>query len=346
MEKISVIIPCYNTEKYLDECISSIRSQTYNNLEIIIVNDGSTDHSLEIMKKHQQHDSRIRIINQENQGLLHARRNGVAHSFGKYIIFVDADDYIFSDEIEHAFSVMKKYHADIVKFRFQFVPEKRDSKLYFQTRDDVVFDLKNKKSFYNSFIATDDLNHIWSQIFKKDLYNIHSEIFHSRTNFGEDVLQNMMLYQNASKIVTTSFIGYAYRFNPNSITKKKSLSQSLSNLNDLRKMILFMNSFVRENELQAFQSQYAKKCFYKIIDEIQNLMFYIDMTATEFESIVTNYFQDKCFSELSDMLGTFHYRRSKDICLKCIVNHKYSKIYAIRWLIYLEKKIKKVSGKK
>ena len=346
MEKISVIVPCYNTEKYLEECILSIINQTYSNLEIIIVNDGSTDHSFEIMKKYQNKDHRIQIISQENQGLLHARKSGVIAASSKYIVFVDADDYIFPDEIQNAFSVLKKYNADIVKFRFQFVPEKRDSKFYFNKENDSIFDTKNKKDFYYEFINTNNLNNIWSQLFKKDLYDVNSNIFSSRTNLGEDVIQNVMLYQNASKIVTTSFIGYAYRFNPNSITKKRSVSQSFSNLNDLKKNIQYLDEFIRVNKLQSSQHEFAKKMFYKVIEEIQNLMLYTDISKTEFVHSIKSYFNDQCFSELINWLDVFNCKRSKDIYLKYIIEKKYDKIYSRRWITYLEKIIKKVSGKK
>lgn len=103
---VSVIVPIYNTQNYLSRCIESILSQTYNNMEIILVNDGSTDNSLSVCKGYAAKDSRIQIVSQSNQGALAARRNGVHISRGDYIMFVDSDDWIEADLLEAMMLVM------------------------------------------------------------------------------------------------------------------------------------------------------------------------------------------------------------------------------------------------
>ena len=97
---ISVIVPVYNVEKYLEECLDSIQDQTYSDIEVILVNDGSTDSSKEICKKYCKQDSRFLLINQENQGLSAARNKGVEISTGEYIVFVDSDDIIKTNYLE------------------------------------------------------------------------------------------------------------------------------------------------------------------------------------------------------------------------------------------------------
>ena len=97
---VSILIPVYNVENYLDKCLDSVISQTMNNIEIICVNDGSTDHSGEILEKYQKKDKRIIVVNKENGGLPSARNAGLEIARGKYIGFVDADDYINSDMYE------------------------------------------------------------------------------------------------------------------------------------------------------------------------------------------------------------------------------------------------------
>lgn len=346
MEKVSVVIPCYNTEKYLEECLLSVINQTYTNLEIIIVNDGSTDHSVEIMENFQKKDKRVCIVHQENQGLLHARKSGVGAATGKYVVFVDADDYIFSDEIENAVYVLEKYNADLVKFRFQFIPEKRNVGLYFNTSCDMIFTKENKKDFYREFLIGDHLNNVWSQIFKRSLYDDSADIFQRRTNLGEDVLQNCMLFQNASTIVTTSFIGYAYRFNPESITKKKSITQSFHNLEDLKNNIRFLNEFLEKNELYDVQNSYAKRMLYKLIEEVQNLLLYTDIDRDTFIKELAVFFENDEVNDLVQKIDNVHIKRSKDVYLKFILKRDYGKIYSKRWIVHLEKIIKKVSGKK
>ncbi|MBR6126509.1 glycosyltransferase [bacterium] len=113
MEKISVVIPVYNSEKYLRECLDSVLSQTYNNLEIICVNDGSTDNSLDILKEYAEKDGRIAIIDKENQGAATARNAGLKKATGEYVIFFDSDDYMSNNTLEELYKSSKENDADV-----------------------------------------------------------------------------------------------------------------------------------------------------------------------------------------------------------------------------------------
>lgn len=122
-ELISIIVPIYNTEKYLDQCIASILQQTYDNLEIILVNDGSTDGSGKIAEKYRALDSRIILINQEQGGAANARNNGLKISKGKFIIFVDSDDYIRPDMVQYLLDHILAGHAQIAVCGYSKVDE-------------------------------------------------------------------------------------------------------------------------------------------------------------------------------------------------------------------------------
>ena len=111
---ISVIVPFYNVEEYLEECLESIRNQTYTNIEVILVNDGSTDGSKEICERFCEQDIRFKLVTQENQGASVARNRGVKESIGEYIMFVDSDDVIKDNIVEVLFSYMKS-DVDIVE---------------------------------------------------------------------------------------------------------------------------------------------------------------------------------------------------------------------------------------
>ena len=106
--KVSIVVPVYNVEKYLDRCIKSILNQKYQDMEIILINDGSTDNSLAICEKYREQDSRIIIINKANQGLSAARNDGVAAASGEYIMFIDSDDYIDDSLVSEAEKLCKK----------------------------------------------------------------------------------------------------------------------------------------------------------------------------------------------------------------------------------------------
>lgn len=117
--KISVIVAVYNTEKYLEQCLSSICNQTFSDIEIIIVNDGSTDNSLAICEKYAQGDDRVVLYSQSNKGLLGARLSGIRLAKGKYCQFVDSDDYLAEDACEQLFGLMEKSEADLLHFQSQ-----------------------------------------------------------------------------------------------------------------------------------------------------------------------------------------------------------------------------------
>ena len=116
--KISVLIPVYNVEKYLSDCLNSVINQTMQDIEIICVNDGSTDHSLEILEEYASKDPRIKIISQENKGLLLARKVGVHHAIGEYSLFLDADDWFELNACEKLYDVVKKYDVEILHYQY------------------------------------------------------------------------------------------------------------------------------------------------------------------------------------------------------------------------------------
>ena len=124
---LSVIIPVYNVEPYLEQCLDSVVNQTYKNLEIICINDGSTDNSLKILEKFQQKDNRIKIINQENKGVSAARNAGLDIATGEYITFVDSDDYLELNAYERTMNVLlNNKHVDVAEFRIRAFAENND----------------------------------------------------------------------------------------------------------------------------------------------------------------------------------------------------------------------------
>ena len=118
---ISVIVPVYNVELYLQQCIDSILNQTYSNLEIILIDDGSTDNSSIICDINLEKDHRIKVIHKQNGGLSNARNVGVKNAQGKFVAFIDSDDYISEDYIEVLYRLICKYNADISVCRFRYV---------------------------------------------------------------------------------------------------------------------------------------------------------------------------------------------------------------------------------
>ena len=223
---ISIIVPVYNVEKYLKCCIQSILNQTYKNIEIILVDDGSTDNSGIICDEYQKKHKNIKVIHKKNEGLGMARNSGMEIMSGDYVTFIDSDDYIDKDLIEKLYINISKGNYDISKSGFKRVND--DGKVY------------QNRQYQNEIFQKEDVKNILlprmigSLPDKKDsiemcvcasLYNTkyikeHNIKFPSeRVLISEDLIFNIEYMQFAKAACTIDYVGYNYRFNPNSLTK-------------------------------------------------------------------------------------------------------------------------------
>lgn len=161
--KLTIVVPVYNTEKFLEKCLDSIINQTFKNIEIICVNDGSTDGSLDILKKYQAVDDRFKIINKKNGGLSSARNVGIEHASGEYITFVDSDDFIQSNAYQDTLLYFDNPKVDLVYFSTRLVIEDNISR----TQDQQYFEHKYAGfvELSNEVIATMDVC-AWNKIYK------------------------------------------------------------------------------------------------------------------------------------------------------------------------------------
>ena len=215
MEKlISIVIPVFNVEAYLRKCLESVINQTYKNLEIIIVNDGSTDDSHQICKEYADKDSRIILISQDNQGLSGARNTGLKHVTGDYIFFIDSDDWIRADALEQAMSLAIEYNADCVACgsskQFDEV-EKTESKITIRKYSGIEFAyLMTKPGGYFCYA--------WGRLIKKEYIPCIS--FPVCYTF-EDIPVMPKLISSMKTIIYTSQILYFYRQRKGSISKSR-----------------------------------------------------------------------------------------------------------------------------
>lgn len=166
---ISIIIPIYNVENYLEQCLNSVIAQTYNNIEIILIDDGSIDDSGNICDEYKSRDSRIKVIHKKNEGIGKTRNLGVKTANGKYIAFIDSDDKVKENYIEKLYESIKATNADIVQCSFYIV--KKDKLLYKKEK-------YNKKEIFTSVEAINNLfyekninSSIWCKLFDKEIFN-------------------------------------------------------------------------------------------------------------------------------------------------------------------------------
>ena len=220
--KVSIIMPVYNVEKYLDRAIQSAINQTYKNIEIIIVNDGSTDNSEQIISDYTEKDKRIIYIKQKNTGLSEARNSALKIATGEYVFFFDSDDFIEEDAIEKMISVVKKYNkADMVICNYKVIYEykKNDIKYcsHLKEPNENIFvkDVDFMKDLYLNFKYE---NHVWDKLYKLSIINENNLCFKSR--MIEDVLFNIQIYPYLNNIAFSNEYLYNYCIRENSITGK------------------------------------------------------------------------------------------------------------------------------
>lgn len=210
--KVSVIIPVYNCEKYIAECIESLIGQTLKECEFIFVNDGSSDKSKEIIEGYSQNDSRIKIINQENGGVSVARNTGLKNSVGEYIGFVDGDDCVDCDYYEKLYEVAKTNSCEIVicDWKSELKGNKNRLNLPF-IRDKVLDKRYIEKEVYPFLIESDKLNSVCNKIFNNKMIKENKVIFPVGVELGEDGAFNVRAITYATNVYYLDLCGYYYR---------------------------------------------------------------------------------------------------------------------------------------
>lgn len=219
MKKVSVIIPIYNCGEYLEKCIQSVRNNTYTGLEIICVNDGSTDRSADILRRLQKEDSRIIVLEQENKGPSAARNTGLKTATGEYIAFVDADDLVHERYFELLANELESSKADIVICDFMRVS---DVNTPFPGIEDISF---YDYPFGNVFSQTVGKYYVWGRLYKREL--IKNISFHEDVLFSEDILFNAeIMLNNPELTIRKSDIGlYAYNNRPDSLVHSENFDR-------------------------------------------------------------------------------------------------------------------------
>ena len=216
---VSVIVPVYNVENYLRRCLDSIVCQTYKNLEIILIDDGSTDKSGKICDEYAKKDKRIKVIHKENEGVAIARNDGISKTTGKYIAFIDSDDYVDTNYINFLISIAITNDTDIVQC---------DSKLFMDNKEKQNVDIKKiydtkiisgldgaKCMLYQSLVNSS----LWGKIIKKSLFN---KLKFPEKKTHEDLYGMYFLLVKAKKVAVTQIPMYFYRYRQDSLIHEDS----------------------------------------------------------------------------------------------------------------------------
>ncbi|MGP2571063.1 glycosyltransferase family 2 protein [Ornithobacterium rhinotracheale] len=213
---ISVIVPIYNSDRYLRQCLESIQNQTFQDFEVILINDGSSDNSQSICEEFTTNDDRFKLINQENKGLSEARNIGLQQASRDYICFVDSDDWLELDMLELLHSDITKENADISCCGYYVAKPNKNIPIWHQG-DSVMW---NRKEALSKLLINKEMKDFaWAKLYKKELFD---GITFPPGKYFEDIFTTYKVFSKANKIVKTNQSKYYYREHINSVTASQT----------------------------------------------------------------------------------------------------------------------------
>lgn len=243
-EKISVIVPAYNIESYLSSTLDSILAQTYPNLEVIVVDDGSKDGTGKLIDVYAQKDSRIHAIHKANGGVTSARLRGVAEASGEWIGFVDGDDFIEPDMYAHLMENAKKYRADISHCGYQMV---FPSRVDFYHNTGKIVEQKGLQGCLDLVQGKHVEPSLWNKLYRKELFDGLEDWMDQSIKINEDLLMNYYLFKKSAHSVFEDICPYHY------ILRKGSAATSRLNNHKLRDPIK-VTRLIQKDDLPEVES--------------------------------------------------------------------------------------------
>lgn len=343
MAKISIIVPIYNVEKYINRCVDSILNQTFTDFELILVDDGSPDNSGKICEEYAQNDNRIKVIHKENGGVSSARNCGLKNATGEKIIFIDADDYINNTYL----SEITKYNADIVCCGHILEDESRNIiENETLTDTDYYFSMNNKKALEKYYIKGAFM-YVTDKLFKSCIIKGNELFFNEGMKLGEDVAFSFQYIQYCKSFVISKVSAYHYvEYNLATRKTATNCSDEMAMDNTNHKY----NNIEYELTVPLF-GQKTKKIFtqryvvgYKYL---LNRALYGNYTYKEIKSI----FQSYWFRQSFRLINIKHCYKEESFLLKLILLTKSPRVFLFykrlikNYRRFLKHEIRKIDGK-
>ena len=272
---ISVIVPVYNVEKYLERCIDSILKQTYSDLEILLIDDGSSDKSGKICDEYAKKDNRIKVIHKKNGGISDVRNVGIENAKGDYIGFVDSDDYIADDMFETLYKLSNENNADISIVSFY---EMYNGKLIGVRDDKTLTKMDKQEALKELLIDTNIQSYMWNKLFKKELFD--NLRFPLGKNF-EDIATVLLIFERANKVVLLQEPKYYYLRRDDSIVGHRTNKTYLDYLEVVYDKYLYL------------KDKYPKIEVYNAYNYVINMIWvYTIICAFDLDEVFNNYDRD------------------------------------------------------
>ncbi len=290
--KVSIVVPVFNTEKYLRKCIDSLLNQDYQNIEVLLVDDGSTDNSGTICKEYIKKDKRIKYTRTPNMGVSHARNVGIKASTGEYLMFVDSDDYIQSKTILTSVEFAAKNNLDLVRFGMQQEYNNRFYRINDSKGTVVINDLN---LIYDDLIKSYKYSSACLEIIRKK--TIKDLEFDETMVYGEDYCFNLHLFPNIKKMGIINENFYIYKHNPYSATNYNNSPKKLLNkITSCKKCYSFLIEFAETYNLKDYYVATRQRYLREIINCFNSAIG--TMKKEQLRCIYNDIIQDKIVKEL------------------------------------------------
>ena len=325
-KKISIIIPVYNQEEFLKECLESVINQTYKEIEIVIINDGSSDNSWNIIKNYSNKDNRIIAINQKNQGVYKTRCVGIKKATGDYIMFLDSDDFLNTKCIEKMYQYINSGNVDIVRCNFNFYKKNKTILHESKLKEGIYYKDDYENKLYEYIFNTLDLNSVCMQVVKKailkDIVNIDYNL-----KFGEDLIFNSLIINNSDSICILNEPLYNYRVNPNSFSRSISSQVITDRINDIFKYTNILDSFI--NTWNIKDKKRFKKYLYQTM--LKNLIYQLIKSdkKSNYNLYINHIYSNRIFEKNAEKINYEHNIKTNIMIFmeRLLVNKKANTLY-------------------
>lgn len=276
---VSIIVPVYNVEKFLEQALDSIVDQSYNNIEVIIIDDGSTDSSGEISDKYVEQYKNFKVYHIENCGLAEARNFGLKLAHGDFIYFMDPDDWIEKNLIESAVTTLENDKTNVFLLNFRFISESGDLIKEHNKLINHFSSVETDSSIIRKLARNELQNFVWQFVIRSTVIKNIEPVLMFQNMTYEDITWTPIVIQRAKRISVSSQYFYNYRQRSNSIAH----TQTLKNIQDRKKAREFFNKFASENYPQ-FQEELDESNIYSLM-HLYSMCANVDVESSEVKEI-------------------------------------------------------------
>ena len=318
--KFSIVIPVYNAEKYLGECVESVLSQSVTDFELILVNDGSTDKSGHLCDRFALRDERVKVIHQPNSGHITARMNGVSAAEGDYIMFMDSDDYWFDGALSTVENNLERFGCDMLVFRLKKGSESCHD-FFSGEREDIT-----RSEYFTVSLAESGMNSLVIKTYARKLFeNVDISAFSELRN-SEDLVLSTMLAKAADKISYIPDVLYYYRTNEGSITNS-------FNAKEIDEFIISRRFLWAELEQLGLDNDTNKKVLYAgYLRRVSDWAYQASLSSMKTEEKISHLnkvCESDMFSQVMKNTDLSQFGKAKQVRLKLLHSGKYSAMFLL-----------------